>query len=110
MNTVIVLRLIIGKLFCDTDWLHHSHSHVETGEVEVIGSSCGGDMDSANNLEPPVIITYTGGTDVLVEGALDVPGATVEVVETDPQPVLTSVRPKPPKKGVPEYREKLLLK
>lgn len=57
-----------------------------------------------------MIITYTGNTDVMVEGALDVPGATVEVVETDPHPVSISRACKQPPKGAPAYRQGLLLK
>ena len=46
---------------------------------------------------------------VIVEGPLDMPGATVEIVETDPQPVLTP-QEKKSKKGPPVYREQLLLR
>ena len=60
------------------------------------------------NSEGSVIVTYTGNTDVFVEGTLDVPGATVEVVETDHQPIPTP-NAKQLKNGAPEYRQRLLL-
>ena len=75
------------------------------GEVEVVQPA-----GSADANETPLIVTYTGSTDVFVEGALDVPGATVEVVETDPQPVPASSQRRQPPKGAPAYREGLLLK
>lgn len=73
-----------------------------------------GDIASADiagtSTESDVIVTYTGNTDVFGEGPLDMPGATVEVVETDPQPASTSAASKDYKKGAPAYRQRLLLK
>lgn len=78
--------------------------YAETNEnQEGVAVSSGGDESEA-----PVIVTYN--TDILVEGALDVPGATVEVVETDHQPPSTSASSKQSKKGAPAYRQRLLLK
>ena len=53
--------------------------------------------------------TTTLSDDVFVEGPLDMPGATVEIVETDPHPVSTP-QEKKSKKGPPVYREQLLLR
>lgn len=68
------------------------------------------DGDGSNDANSSVIVTYTGSTDFFGEGALDVPGATVEVVETDPHPLSTSAAAKECKKGAPAYRQRLLLK
>lgn len=73
-------------------------------QVEVTPSS-GASVD-----ETPLIVTYTGDGDVFADGALDVPGATVEIVETDLYPVSTSLASKQHKKGAPVYRHGLLLK
>lgn len=53
-----------------------------------------------------VVASCTGNTDVLAEETLDVPGATVEIVETDHPPL--NIR-KLPQKGAPQYRQRLLL-
>ena len=63
-----------------------------------------------NDSEASMIVTYSGGTDVYTEGALDVPGATVEVVETEPQLMSASMSSRHPQKGAPAYRQRLLLK
>lgn len=47
---------------------------------------------------------------VFVEGPLDMPGATVEIVETDHQPVLTSKGRNKSRVEAPAYREQLLLR
>ncbi len=65
---------------------------------------------SNNDSEPPMIVTYTGNTSVFVEEALDVPGETVEIVETDPQTITISEARKQTKRKIPEYRQKLLMR
>ena len=77
---------------------------IADSQVDVTPSS-GAKID-----DTPLIVTYTGDTDVFVDGTLDVPGATVEVVETDSNPVSTSLASKQHKKGAPGYRHGLLLK
>ena len=57
---------------------------------------------------PTSAVIITEDNEVFTEGALDMPGATVEIVETSPM-----VTPKPKsakKKGMPAYREELLLR
>ena len=66
--------------------------------------------DGGSEADSSVIVTYTGSTDIFGEGALDVPGATVEVVETDPHPISSSGVAKECRKGAPAYRQRLLLK
>lgn len=59
--------------------------------------------------EPPLIVTCTGNADVFIEGALDVPGATVEIVESDPHPSVSQASKKPQGRA-PAYRHELLTK
>ena len=56
-----------------------------------------------------VIVTYTGNTDVVVEGTLDIPGASEEIVETENQLLPTRETHQQPKNGAPAYRQQLLL-
>lgn len=79
-------------------------------DQEELVQATGADLAGPSDAEPSLIVSYTGNADVLVEGALGATGATVEVVETDPQPPTHSVTSKLSKKEVPAYREQLLLK
>ena len=55
-------------------------------------------------------VVISGDSDIYVGGPLDMPGATVEIVETEPIPASTPSLKKTPDKKKPEYREQLLLK
>lgn len=71
-------------------------------------SASGGSGDHPTTADDAVIIS--GDSDMYVEGPLDMPGATVEIVETDPIPVSALSEGKPPIKKNSAYREQLLLK
>ena len=64
--------------------------------------------DPPANTEDTVVISEDG--DIYVGGPLDVPGATVEIVESEPIPVATPTQRRTPAKKKTEYRENLLLK
>ena len=67
-----------------------------------------GDL-SAEGVETTVIIAGDS-SDVITEGPLDIPGATVEIVETDPLPLASHQQRKSPKKEAPAYRQHLLFR
>ena len=64
--------------------------------------------DPPANTEDTVVISEEG--DIYVGGPLDVPGATVEIVESEPIPVATPTQRRTPSKKKTEYREHLLRK
>ena len=68
----------------------------------------GGVSDPPGTAEDAVVIS--GDSDMYVGGPLDMPGATVEIVETEPIPASTPYLKKPPDKKKPEYREQPLIK
>ena len=57
---------------------------------------------------PTSEVIISEDSEVFTEGALDMPGATVEIVETSPMMVSQPKTPK--KKSMPAYREQLLLR
>ena len=64
--------------------------------------------------DPPVAaeeaVIISGDSEIYVGGPLDMPGATVEIVETEPVPIYTPSQRKQPVKKKSEYREQLLLR
>ena len=96
-----ITELILSLIQCYSIQIETGDNQVECVQMPI---------DGVPNSEAPMVVTYTGSTDVFVEGALDVPGATIEIVETDLQPELSSVGRKQPKKGAPAYRQQLLTK
>ncbi len=84
--------------------MHFIHSSGDSPHIEYVtisDPSNGEAMASAS-------VNVSGEGSVLVEGPLDVPGAMVEIVETEPGPAAT---PQGKAKRRPQvYREELLLR
>ena len=76
--------------------------HVEYSTV------AGGISDPPTTDEEAVVIS--GDSEIYVGGPLDMPGATVEIVETEPMPVSTPTNRKQLVKKKHEFREQLLLR
>ena len=64
--------------------------------------------------DPPVAaeeaVVISGESEIYIGGPLDMPGATVEIVETEPVQITTPAQRKQPIKKKSEYREQLLLR
>lgn len=81
------------------------NSTADTTHIEYVTIS---QSESGETIPTSTAITEDGS--VFVEGPLDMPGATVEIVETDPQPILTPRGKSKSRKDPPVYREQLLLR
>lgn len=90
--------------------MHIHHIVYCIDDVNTIGYTTvsGGVSDPPATAEDAVVISGDG--DLYVGGPLDMPGATVEIVETEPIPASTPSQRKTPDKKKLEYREQLLLK
>lgn len=55
-------------------------------------------------------VVISGDSDIYVGGPLDMPGATVEIVETEPISMSMASQRRPLVKKKPEFREQLLLR
>lgn len=77
-------------------------------EHTIYNTGSGAIDDPPATAEDTVVISEDG--DIYVEGPLDMPGATVEIVESEPIPMTTPTQRRAPVKKKTEYREQLLLK
>lgn len=104
-QTLVLAVKLMVSIQPSIDYIIHEQLLLEVGaqKIEVPQSA------TDTNSEASLIVTYTGSTDVVVEGTLDIPGASEEVVETENQLLPTPESYQQPKNGAPAYRQQLLL-